>query len=138
MLLEFDRRINFRVSMEMQLYLMEMGDYSQYLRDLIDKDRIARRDPKMVEARIHEAEKLIRDLRQVQTKAKDQATDIDILHKYNKIGKDQGIFEGDVENIHRWIRAHVIPELKKAGYNSYDSHMVINKLITLDKKEEEE
>jgi len=133
------RQINVRIEDdEMYLYLVGMENYSTYVRELITKDRIAQRDPKVIEAKLHDLEKQIRDLRQVQTKAKDQLSDVDILRKYNKIGKDQGIFEGDSSLIYKWVQAHVLPDLRKAGYVKYDPHLIIDKFIELDKKEEEE
>lgn len=128
------RQINVRIEDdEMYFYLIGMENYSFYLRELITKDLIAKGNTNILEARIKEHEKAIRDLRQFQTKAKELPNTDQILQKCYNLYKSGHIDETDVTNIHRWIRAHVLPDLAKAGRRDIDSHKVLEVFSGMDK-----
>lgn len=109
-------QINFRCDLEMKLYLIQMGDYSKYIRDLINNDRLDNRDTKFINKQIIEYEQKIKELKELKKKPiVDQNKINECLTYWNRVFKNY-LFKTKDE-LKKEIEKKVMPNLKKLHYS---------------------
>jgi len=107
------------------MYLHEMENYSEYLNELIDKDRLEKGDPKFLDQQIKDHEQAIKDLKVLKkTKREDSEKVKEILQfGYKTYLKDRTEIE-DRYNI-SWIKARIITALKDHGCSYYKAQDIL-------------
>jgi len=100
------------------MYLHQLDDqYSQYITDLIDEDRLARLDPIYIKKRREELQEEIKKLDHNLKSSKENTDQVREILEYGLkgyINRNSEVLIGASQN-RLWIRASVLPELKKAG-----------------------
>jgi len=113
----YDRRMEFRCDKEMELYLRELniGERSLYIRDLINKDRLDRLDPKIIDNKIREHEAEIKQLKALKGTKKVNENKIQELLNYHAPNYKQNAMVRTEGQRIRFIKQAIMPQLKKAG-----------------------
>jgi len=100
------------------MYLHQVDDhYSQYITNLIDKDRLARLDPIFIKKR---REELHEEIKKLDHNLKSHKENSDQVREILETGlsmyqvRNEETYIGPSQN-RVWIRANVLPKLKKAG-----------------------
>jgi len=103
------------------MYLHEQDNYSQYLTDLVNNDRIKKADPNFINSQIKKFEKKIQDLREIKKNHKENSEDARQILEYGLKGYQRRNSEAFISPSQNklWIRSTVLPELKKARCNKY-------------------
>lgn len=118
--------------------MLEITDnQSKFIQEAIVEKLERMQDPKIIDVKITELQKQIRDLKQSQAQAREGPTDQDILNKWHKKCVEQRIMEGESFMFYKWVKTRVIPELKKAGYRKYNPDQVIAEFNKLNYKHQE-
>jgi hypothetical protein len=99
------------------MYLHRKENYSQYINDLVDKDRLASGDEKLINTRILEHQKEINRLNELkQTK---QGNSVQLqqileqsLQKFEERNQDVQIMDSQNRD---WIKRTIIPDLRKTN-----------------------
>jgi hypothetical protein len=113
------------------MYLHNKENYSQYINDLIDQDRLVNADQKIIDARIfehqHEIDRL-KKLKQAPQVNKDRVHEIldRWLLKFNEWRND----DTTDQSAYMWIKNRVIPELRAAGCKDLDPRAVLNMFVS--------
>lgn len=109
-------QINFRCDQDLKIYLIRMGDYSIYIRDLINADRARRRDKSYLDARRRELKKQLDELdHEEKIIAEAPVRGKEVLVRWMKNFIDSKMNDSDENAALSWIRYRVLPELKKVG-----------------------
>ena len=99
----------------MKMYLMDMGDYSSYIRDLINKDRLDRLDKSYINSKRAELKAELKKLEDLEkTKRINQDKINECLKYWNDVFKNKTFL--DDKELERSIEKRVLPNLKKLGY----------------------
>lgn len=109
-------QINIRCDREMKIFLLNIGDYSQYIRNLINNDRLARSDPKFINSKIEEHKQEIQrlqDLKKQKSFDRDKINELFIHHAPNY--KRNAATRSDTQRCD-WIERVLKPQLKKLGF----------------------
>ena len=100
------------------MYLHQLDDhYSQYITNLIDKDRLARLDSIYIKKRREELQEEIKKLDELQKSSKENTGQVREILEYGLkgyINRNSEVHIGASQN-RIWIRGSVLPHLKKAG-----------------------
>ena len=109
-------QINFRCDQDLKIYLIRMGDYSIYIRDLIAADRARRRDKSYLDARRRELKKQLDELdHEEKIIIEAPVRGKEVLIRWMKNFNDAKMADSDQNAAFSWIRYRVLPELKKVG-----------------------
>lgn len=112
-------QINFRCDQDMKIYLIKMGDYSGYIRNLIDADRARLRDKSYIDSRRRELKKQLEELdREEKVITEAPIRGREVLQRWMKIFKEDprsSAGSWDESAALMWVRTRVLPDLKKAG-----------------------
>jgi len=108
------------------MYLHRKDNYSQYLIDLMDKDRLASGDQKLIDSRIHEHQQEIDRLKELkkapQVNAKECKEFLEYwLTKFNEHDKDGKA--SDSQNLF-WIRDKIMPAARSRGFRLNDKRIL--------------
>lgn len=111
-------QINIRCEKEMKRYLEDLDiDYSKYVRDLINKDRIEKRDPELIKNQIKNKKDEIKQLEDLLVSPHPMMNQVmELLGKHAK-GFKENAGHRTVEQRHRFIKDMILPEIKKYGFN---------------------
>lgn len=109
-------QINFRCSKEMKLYLLSMENYSEYVRALIDKDRIELCNPEHIKIKISEHETIIKQLKDSLKGPKLDQERIKGLCEYHAPSYQENAMYREEKQRYNFIRKTIQPDLKLAGY----------------------
>lgn len=108
-------QINIRCGHEMKMYLLDMDNYSDYIRDLVDRDRLDRLDHNLINNKIREHEAEIKQLRALKGSKKVNEDKIHELLAYHAPRyKLQAPNRTEGERF-RFIENSILKDLKKAG-----------------------
>lgn len=102
---------------EMYFYLQRKENYSEYVRDLVNRDRLDSLDSVYIKKRKEELREEIKKLDGLMKSTKNNSDQVrEILESglkgYNK--RNSEVLVGPSQN-RLWIRSSVLPHLKKAG-----------------------
>jgi len=102
----------------MKIFLIRMGDYSQYIRTLIDQDRARLHDRVYIESQRKELKARLAELdREEKTALEAPVRGREVLQRWMKIFREDPRMEKgwDSNDALVYIRGKVLPDLKKAG-----------------------
>ena len=112
------QQVLFRCDKEMKIFLINLGDYSIYIRDLINKDRLEKLDPKFISQKKAELKAEIKKLEDLEkTKNVDQNQIHELLSYHAPSFKQNAPFRTDAQRI-KFIEKGILPELKRHGSKS--------------------
>jgi hypothetical protein len=99
------------------MYLHDRENYSKYINDLIDKDRLDMGDQKFIDARILEHQQEIEHLKELKKiKHTNTAQEKEFLEYWLQVFRTHDrIHMEDHQNIF-WIKSKIIPEGKNRGF----------------------
>lgn len=114
---KYDQRIDFRCTLELKMYLIGIDhDHSLYIRDLINKDRIEKGDPKLIDIEIKKYNEKIQDLRNKKNnKTINQDKITEILNKHADNYKQNASQRSETQRI-TFIARSILPSLRKLGW----------------------
>jgi len=110
-------QISFRVDTEMYMYLHETGNYTQYIIQLINKDRENNSNKEYLKSLKQSYKEKIAEIdKKLKEKVGSTAQVKEILEYGLKgyINRNSEVLIGASQN-RLWIRGSILPELKKAG-----------------------
>lgn len=110
----------------MKIYLMDMDNHSQYIRDLIDKDRIEKGDPKIIKAKIEEYNQAIKELEnrvKIDHERNAKIQECLTVWYHTFVSQDRLMYERHFNLT--WISDKVLPELKKLGCTHYSKDNIL-------------
>jgi len=109
-------QINIRCGHEMKMYLLNMDNYSNYVRELVDRDRLDRLDSTLINNKIKEHQEAIKELQGLKkTKSVDQDKIQELLAYHAPAFKQNAMVRSETQRI-RFIEKAIMPGLKKLGY----------------------
>jgi hypothetical protein len=116
--MRFEKTIILRVPMEMyNNYLIKIENYSQYLRDLIEKDIMEKRNPVFIKNVINQKKEEIKHLEELLSAPHPMVQKaMDLLSKHAKNFKEHAP-NRTIEQRHRFIENVLLPDLNKFGLN---------------------
>ena len=97
------------------MYLLQMENPSEYIRDLIDNDRFAKADPeylKQKEAELKSELQKIQELKKFKPVQEDKITEC--IKYWHDVSKNQ-LFR-DKEHLIKYCEKRILPNVKKLGY----------------------
>lgn len=112
----YDQRIEFRGTKEMKIHLMSMENHSDYLRNLIDQDRLAKADPEFIKLKKRELQDQLKALNELGKHSTDNQDKVNSIlnREYESFKQNNRMMTEDRFNW-RWIEDKIIPQLKRLG-----------------------
>ena len=105
------------------MYLHGVGNYTQYLIELIDRDRLDRLDSTLINNKIKEHQEAIKELQSLKkTKSVDQAKIHELLAYHAPAFKQNAMVRSETQRI-RFIEKAILPGLKKLGFKGSPSEI---------------
>lgn len=107
---------------DMYLYLHKKDNYSEYIKGLINRDRLKSADPQFINTKIQEHKKAIWELQELKKSSREDSEEV---KKILEIGLTQynAQMDSPMPDLHSfklYLRSNILPKLTKAHCNRYD------------------
>ena len=119
-------QVNFRTDEENFMWSHNKNNYSQYINELIIRDRLASGDQRLIDARIHEHQQEIDRLKELKQTKRVNSEQLQQVLKQGQIKFDQRnqVEISDSQN-RDWIKRIIFPDVKRAGGSDLNEYKLL-------------
>jgi len=124
-------QINIRCEHEMKMYLMNLGDYSKYVRDLIEKDWLTKRDPVYLKQKETELKEKLKEIQELQKTPQILSNYQDIISEFNQDPEKPEIIDSfSRTHCYKYFKTKYWPRIKNLPeYKLKNPVEVFNKIL---------